>query len=458
MAIDKYSQLTITQCQSARKSRDSRFDGMFYIAVKTTGIFCRPICPAVTAKEENVEYFHSQAQSLLAGYRPCLRCRPDCAPNSWAWKGTETTFDRAISLIEKGALQRNSVAELSSRLGISDRYLRTLFTKYLGMPVKQYAQYQQLMFAKQLLHNSNMSITNIAFACGFNSVRRFNDSFQKYLQLTPSSIRKGRTENFKINQLKLAFRSPLNWQHMLDFYRLRAIKGVEQVGDDYYQSRFILEGSEGCFKVWKSKNNYLFVEFDIGDMSKLKQLVTKIRRLFDLDADTHNIGLHIQEVIPNLIIKPGIRIPGVWDIWQAGIRAILGQQVSVKSAIGQLNIFVHKLNNKTDHHIYFPTPECVAESDLSFLKMPQSRKDTVKRFAQYMVNNMHQHPNEWLQIKGIGPWTINYVKLRGLSEPDCFLDTDLIVKKVISNFTNVDKQMISPWGSYATFHCWNSTI
>jgi len=458
MSINDYSQLTITQCQSARKSRDSRFDGLFYVAVKTTGIFCRPICPAVTPKEENVEYFHSQAQALQAGYRPCLRCRPDCAPNSWAWKGTETTFERAVSLIEQGVLQHSSIAELSLRLGISDRYLRILFSRYLGMSVKQYAQYQQLMFAKQLLHNSNMSIINIAFACGFNSVRRFNDAFQKYLQLTPSAIRKGHKENCNVKQLKLVFQAPLNWQHMLDFYRLRAIKGIEEIGDDYYQSSFILEGSKGYFKVSKSKNNHVIVEFDLDDMSKLKQLVAKIKRMLDLDADTNNIEQHLQQVLPSLAIKSGIRIPGVWDIWQAGIRAILGQQVSVKGAIGQLNVFVLQLGSKIEHHIYFPTPECVAESDLSFLKMPQSRKDTVKRFAEYMVNNIQQHPSEWLNIKGIGPWTINYAKLRGLSEPDCFLDTDLIVKKVISNFTDIDKKMISPWGSYATFHCWNSTI
>jgi AraC family transcriptional regulator of adaptative response / DNA-3-methyladenine glycosylase II len=458
MAIDKFSQLTITQCQTARASRDTRFDGLFYVAVKTTGIFCRPICPAVTAKEKNVEYFHSQAQSLRAGYRPCLRCRPDCAPNSWAWKGTETTFDRAISLIEKGALQGNSIVDLSSRLGISDRYLRTLFTKYLGMPVKQYAQYQQLMFAKQLLHNSNMSITNIAFACGFNSVRRFNDAFQKYLQLTPTSIRKGKIQLNARNQITLAFTVPINWQYMLSFYRLRAIEGVEMVGDDYYQTSFVLEGAKGYFKAWIKNDNNLIIEFDLDDMSKLKSMVTKIRRMLDLDADTNSIEAHVQHVLPHLDINPGIRIPGVWDIWQAGIRAILGQQVSVKAAIHHLTIFTSQLGMKVDNHLYFPTPACVVESDISFLKMPQSRKDTIKRFASYMLNNMEESPNEWQQIKGIGPWTINYAKLRGLSEPDCFLDSDLIVKKIMVNFADTDITRISPWGSYATLQCWNSII
>ncbi|MEH6454382.1 MAG: AlkA N-terminal domain-containing protein [Psychromonas sp.] len=457
MTIDKHFQLTVSQCKSARESRDTRFDGMFYVAVKTTGIFCRPICPAVTAKEVNVEYFHSQAQSLLAGYRPCLRCRPDCAPNSWAWKGAETTFERAISLIENGALQGNSVVELSERLGISDRYLRSLFTKYLGMPIKQYAQYQQLMFAKQLLHNSNLRITDIAYACGFNSVRRFNDAFQKYLQLTPTSIRKGKSVSNK-NQIILKFSVPINWQHLLNFYRLRAITGVELVGADYYQTSFILDGAKGYFKVCLKNDRNLIVEFQLDDMSKLKLMVTKIRRMLDIDADTDSIESHIQGVLTHLDIKPGIRIPGVWDTWQAGIRAILGQQVSVKAAIHHLNSFVLELGMKSNTHLYFPTPKSVMESDISFLKMPQSRKDTIKRFANYMLNNMEGTPDEWQQIKGIGPWTISYAKLRGLSDPDCFLDTDLIVKKVMLNSSAIDIRSLSPWGSYATLHCWNSIL
>ena len=184
MSVPDFSELTSQQCQRARLSRDSRFDGHFFTAVKTTGIFCRPICPANPPHERNVEYFANQAHALQAGYRPCLRCRPESAPGSYAWKGVETTFQRAINLIDRGELQDSSLSSLAIRLGISDRYLRLLFKKYIGMPPKQYAQYQQLMFAKQLLHSSNMSIADIAYASGFNSLRRFNDAFQKKLKLT----------------------------------------------------------------------------------------------------------------------------------------------------------------------------------------------------------------------------------------------------------------------------------
>lgn len=456
MAISDFSDLTVEQCQSARISRDGRFDGHFYVAVKTTGIFCRPICPATAAKEKNVEYFPNQVLALGAGYRPCLRCRPDSAPGSWAWKGVETTFQRAIKLIDQGELQQTSLVELSERLGIGDRYLRKLFKHYLGMSPKQYAQYKQLMFAKQLLHTSTMSIADIGIASGFNSVRRFNDAFQKILKLTPRSICKISEEKTHGNRLTLAYRPPFNWNHLLDFYRFRLVKGVEEVGDNYYKRTFTLGDGKGWFKAWDSQNNSLVIEFELDNITQLQNLVMQIRRLFDLDADIASIENHLRQTALKPLIKAGIRIPGVWNIWEAGIRAILGQQISVKAAITQLNTFVDKLGSGETGVLYFPGPEQVANSDLSFLKMPQSRKDTVKRFAIYMIDHFESPPSEWATLKGIGPWTISYARLRGLSEPNCFLTTDLVVKKVMAGFDNFDQQSTAPWGSYATFNCWNS--
>ncbi|MEZ8194307.1 DNA-3-methyladenine glycosylase 2 family protein [Vibrio cortegadensis] len=449
------SRLSIEECQKARKVRDPRFDGQFYIAVKTTGIFCRPICPAVMPKEENVEYYHHAIKALQSGYRPCLRCRPDSAPHSWAWKGTETTFQRAITMIERGELQTQSLAELAKRLGISDRYLRQLFDKHLGMSPKQYAQYHQLMFAKQLLHTSSMSIGDVSFACGFNSIRRFNDAFKKYLKLTPSQMRKNTNMKQSTHQLSLAFRAPFNWQHMLNFYRLRAISSIEIVDENSYQRHFIINGVKGWFKASLGKSDVLDISFELDDMTQLQNLVSQLRRMFDLDIDIHSIEEQLEQSAPGLIKEHGLRIPGVWNAWEAGVRAILGQQVSVKAAIGQLNLLVDTLGEQTESAMYFPTPEKVASSDVSFLRMPNSRKETLSRFARYMCENFDEHPSEWLSLKGIGPWTINYALLRGLSQSDCFLDTDLVVKKAMIEYTNLNQKSVAPWGSYATFHCWN---
>jgi len=453
------SHLSLEQCQQARLSRDARFDGQFFIAVKTTGIFCRPICPATTPKEKNIEYYTNAALALQAGYRPCLRCRPDSAPGSWAWKGTETTFQRAITLIEQGDLQQTNLTEFSERLGISDRYLRLLFQEHLGMSPKQYAQYHQLMFAKQLLHDSSLNIGDIALASGFNSVRRFNDAFQKILKLTPSDLRKKTSVKNVSNQLILAFRPPFNWRHFLNFYSLRAIENVEEVGADYYQRNFILNNTSGWFRATLRSENTLQLDFSIDDVSELRNMVSRVRRMLDLDADVNTIEQHLNQTSIKKYLSPGIRIPGVWNTWEAGIRAILGQQVSVKAAITQLNRFVANLNNNTGTDrsvLYFPEPSAVLKSDLTFLKMPQSRKDTLIRFAASLDKNPNQHPDHWISIKGIGPWTISYAKLRGLSEPDCFLDTDLVIKKAIASVHNFKLNSVSPWGSYATFHCWNS--
>ncbi|PMK02438.1 AlkA N-terminal domain-containing protein [Vibrio sp. 10N.261.55.A7] len=456
MALSEYSILTDEQCQSARMARDPRFDGQFFIAVKTTGIFCRSICPANLPKEHNVEYFSDKAQALSAGYRPCLRCHPDSAPNSWAWKGVETTFTRASQLIDQGALLTGDIESLSDRLGISSRYLRRLFQTYLGLSPKQYAQNHQLMFAKQLLHNSNLSVTDIAFASGFNSVRRFNDAFKNTLKLTPTQVRKQEKATCLENTILLSYKGQLNWPHMLNFYRLRAIEGVETVTETSYERVVLINGSHAWFKA-ELIGNKLQVEFKIEEMTQLRHLIDKIRTMFDLDADTNSIEQHIEHVAPGLVTLSGLRIPGVWNPWEAGVRAILGQQVSVKAAIGQLNLLAKTVVTEvsgSDGQCYFPSAKQVAEIDLDFLRMPQSRKETLKRFALYSLDHSEADPSEWLSLKGIGPWTVDYALLRGLSKPDRFLEGDLIVKKAMAEFPMLDAKSLSPWGSYATFHCW----
>ncbi|NOH78351.1 DNA-3-methyladenine glycosylase 2 family protein [Vibrio sp. RE86] len=451
--LNPIASLTEKDCHNARMARDRRFDGRFYVAVKTTGIFCRPICPANLPKEENVEYYLDKAQALQAGYRPCLRCRPDSAPSSWAWKGVEATFQRAVNLIEQGALHQSNLVELSDRLGISDRYLRKLFNQYIGMSPKQYALYYQLMFAKQLLHTTGLSITDIALASGFNSVRRFNDAFKQQLQLSPSQIRKRVNTKETTNYLELAYRGPLDWQQMLAFYRLRAVEGLEKVTEHSYERQFTLNGQHGWFCVTNPKSGVIRLEFKLEDMSLIRPLVNQVRRMFDLDSDILQIEQHLSLLEPQLVRQSGIRIPGVWDTWEAGVRAILGQQVSVKAAIGQLNLLTKTLHPEKVSH--FPTPDEIIQADLSFLRMPQSRKETLARFAHLIAETPEASFEQWLDLKGVGPWTVNYARLRGASEPNCFLDGDLIVKKVCQQFPKLTPDTVSPWGSYVTFHCWS---
>ena len=234
------------------------------------------------------------------------------------------------------------------------------------------------------------------------------------------------------------------------------IEGLEDVGEDYYKRTVNVNGSKGWFKATLAKENRLDIEFELDDISQLRSLIANIRRMFDLDVDIAKIEAFFETIDPNLVAKSGIRIPGVWNPWEAGVRAILGQQVSVTAAIGQLNLLVKELSDASEK-AYFPTPKQIAEADVSFLRMPGSRKETLKRFAEYMVDNETEHPSKWIELKGIGPWTIQYALLRGLSEPNHLLVGDLVVKKFIEYRPAINTESVSPWGSYATFHCWNQS-
>jgi AraC family transcriptional regulator of adaptative response / DNA-3-methyladenine glycosylase II len=449
--------MTNEQYQQARLARDVRFDGVFFVGVKTTGIFCRPICPANLAKEHNVSYLQHAHAALEAGSRPCLRCRPESAPNSWAWLGAETSFRRALTLIEQGALNQSSCETLSDRLGISSRYLRQLFQEHLGLSPKKYAQYHQLMFAKQLLHHSHLSISDIGFACGFNSVRRFNDAFKKTLKLTPSELRRGDGKVTARNEVYLAYRGAYDWSAMLNFLQKRAISGVERVTDQSYERYVDIDGTLGWFRLCADLNGEqtVKVEFELEQVTQLASLLSGIKRVFDLDTDITAVESHLNAVDEGLILKPGLRLPGVWSAWEAGARAVLGQQVSVKAAIGQLNLLTETMDQRLSGQRVFPTPDHVAGKDLSFLRMPESRKETLSRLACHLGEHPDDHPDNWLSLKGIGPWTVNYAKMRGLSSPDLLLSSDLIVKKYLIDHNEVNAEHTAPWGSYATLHCWS---
>lgn len=451
--------LDATICQKARLSRDARFDGKFFTAVKTTGIYCRTICPVSPPKEENVHYFGSAIECAQAGYRPCLRCRPDSAPNSPAWKGVNATLDRALALIDGGCLQESSLIHLAERLGISDRYLRQLFQQHLGVSPKNYALYQQCLFAKQLLHQTKLPITEIALASGFDSVRRFNDCFKKQLQLTPSQVRKSVQASDNKIKVKLCYQPPYNWPVMQATLAARAINKLEWCTKESYGRTFTWHNSRGYFTAKHIAKQHLFeVEIIIDDLSKLKAVTNNIKRILDVNADLEHIEQDLKQCLPNSYpFNSGIRIPGIWSLFEAGIRAILGQQISVPAARTLVTVLVENLGESFGDMRLFPTPKAIADSDLAFFNMPQSRKNTLKNLANfYLENQDNKEPQQWLALKGIGPWTVNYAQMRGLSDPDIFLGGDLGIKKALAQ-SNEEfcSEQAAPWRSYLTFQLWS---
>lgn len=446
-------------CRKARLSRDPRFDGKFFIAVKTTRIYCRPICPAITPKEENVLYFSSAIEAANVGYRPCLRCRPDSAPGSPAWRGVNATLDRAIRLIGEGSLQDNSLHGLAEKLGISDRYLRQLFKKYLGVSPKAYALYQQCLFAKQLLHQSKLSITQIALASGFNSVRRFNDCFQSQLGLTPSQIRRSGVVESKSLRLQLYYRPPYDWSYMHNFFMARVIPNLEWYDKHNYGRTIEWLGCIGSFTAQHIENKNRFdVEIELNDVTHLKPIVNNIRRILDLDVDIQAVEQDLQKYFGVVSpIKTGLRLAGTWNMFEAGVRAILGQQISIVAARNLVTTLVLELGQPIGTHQLFPLPQSIVESDLDFLKIPASRKQTLHNLAQhYMNHDTPNDPEQWLALKGIGLWTINYAQLRGLSDPDIYLGSDLGVKKAIEKLSiDLDSDLAAPWRSYLTLQLWS---
>ncbi|MBW8186537.1 DNA-3-methyladenine glycosylase 2 family protein [Shewanella nanhaiensis] len=499
MCSEPERMLTDESCRRARLARDPRFDGVFFIGVLTTGIFCRSICPATPPKEKNVRYFSTAIEAANAGLRPCLRCRPDSAPGSFAWKGTDTTVERALSLIDDGFLfgdNSGSLESLAQKLGITSRYLRKLFVDKVGTSPNKYAQFRQLMFAKQLLHQTDLSMTQVGLAAGFTSIRRFNEVFQQTLALTPSALRKSRgshqnelsDEGSGIRlSMHFSYRPPLNWQKQLDFYRLRMVEGMEwEAGLEGYSRSFQIGQVKGFFEAKHDEVKHRFnVTIHLADpqaLPVLSEVVAQIKRVLDLDADMFQIQTSLSsiDIIKNLIVD-GLRLPGTWSAFEAGCRAILGQQVSVVQATKLLNRLVEengeRLTISGREVLLFPTPLAIASASLDELKMPGARKAALNAFGAFVSQYPDAPVDDWLNIKGIGPWTVAYAKMRGLSDPNILLCSDLIVKKrVLKRYealmgagadltVNLDtpyktitqqlEQSISPWGSYLTFQLWN---
>jgi AraC family transcriptional regulator of adaptative response / DNA-3-methyladenine glycosylase II len=372
--VEAVSGLTRDILDRARRSRDARFDGRFFIAVRTTRIYCRPICPSRLSNDSNVRYYATAEQAAAAGYRPCLRCRPEAAPGSPAWTGTSSVVQRALRLIQDGALDRASVANLATRLGIGVRHLSRLFAEHVGASPAAVAQTRRLHFAKRLLDESHLPITDIALASGFGSIRRFNDAFRATYGRSPRVFRQGRRIGSAATgeagiTLHLAYRPPYDWAHMHAFLARRALRGVEMVKADGYARAIRTPSGSAALQVRPvSHANAVELRIEGAMPSELPSLLSTVRRVFDLTADPARIAAALSSdalLRPLIARRPGLRIPGAWDPFECSVRAIIGQQISVAAATTLLGRLVERFGEPIEPRLagityLFPTPAALA--------------------------------------------------------------------------------------------------
>ena len=467
------------QLEEARQARDPRFDGRFFIGVKTTGIYCRPVCPVRLPKPESCTFFPTAAAASEAGYRPCLRCRPESSPGTPAWQGTSTTVSRALRLINEGALDEHSIEQLSDRLGVTSRHLSRLFAQHIGASPKAVAQTRRLHFAKRLIDETNLSFTEIGMASGYKSVRRFNDHIKAVYKRTPSQLRysrsnkKDQTDGFV---LQLSYREPFDFSSLLNFLSVRAIPNVERVTENTYERTIRVEDTAGRLTVSKVPDKPMLQLQLQGLHSKhLLGVSNKVRRLFDLDADPFEVNkvLKRDKQLALLVSElPGQRVPGCWDPFEIAVRAVVGQQVSVKGATTVMGRIAKNYGSETDFGLCFPGPEQLAKLDTTNLSMPTKRAQAIKdlslavasgdiSFGADMDTNLLIE--KLIAIKGIGPWTAQYVAMRAMNDPDAFLQGDLVLEKTASHlFSHTDEPLMvraeswRPWRAYAGMHIWRA--
>ena len=468
-----------TICSRARLTHDARFDGQFFIAVTTTRIYCRPICPARPPKEENVRYFPTAAAASEAGFRPCLRCRPECAPGTPAWLGTSATVSRALRLIGESELQDGGVNALATHLGIGPRHLRRLFLKHLGASPIAVVQTRRLYFAKKLIDETCLEMREIALAAGFGSIRRFNDTFRKTYHRTPTHLRNLRRSAPVLPEneyrFSLRFRPPFCWPALLGFLAPRAIPGVEAVDGGTYRRIFSLNNHIGWLEASLDEPaNALSLRIRFPEPRWLFLIVERVRRLFDLSADSEEITSHLRRdrmLTSRIASRPGLRIPGCWDGFELAVRAILGQQVTVAGATTLSGRLVRAfgapvvVSQKLTH--IFPSPEKLADSDLSKIGLPKARALCLRSLAQAVCNgkiafsgvvNVEEFLGRFCDLPGIGAWTAQYVSMRALGEPDAFPASDLGLLRAAGfrNSRELENRAEGwrPWRAYAAMYLW----
>lgn len=476
-------------CYRALQARDPRFDGRMFTAVRTTGIYCRPICPARTPKLENVTFYPTAAAAQEAGYRPCLRCRPESAPDLAAWRGTSSTVSRALALIAGGAIDDGAgIEELAARLGIGGRHLRRLFEEHLGASPIAVVQTRRVLFAKQLIHQTRMSMVDIALASGFGSIRRFNETFRGLYRRPPSALRhQRRADAAAIDPtaitLTLTYAPPYDWGAIIEFLTARAIPGVEVVEVDRYGRTIEIDGVHGTVEVARLPGrDALSATIRIPSVRALPAIVARIRRVFDLGADVGAIAGQLAEdgdLAPLIAARPGLRVPGAWDGFELAVRAILGQQITVTGA----RTLAGKLVDEYGQPIatgtagltsVFPRPERLATADLAALGMPGARGAALSSLAAAAAadpqlfdrdQDLDAAVERLKALPGIGEWTAQYIAMRVLREPDAFPAADIGLLRAMTGPDGVRPTPAAllaraeawrPWRAYAAQHLWTA--
>jgi AraC family transcriptional regulator of adaptative response / DNA-3-methyladenine glycosylase II len=482
------------------------------------------VCKVKIPLAKNVDFYGSAAAAQEAGFRPCLRCRPESAPGTPAWKGTSTTVNRALRLISEGALDSGSIGALSDRLGITPRHLSRLFSQHIGVAPKAVAQTRRLQIAKKLLDETPFSITDIALLSGYRSVRRFNDHFKQVYARSPSSLRQKPLRQKPLRQkplrqktvkpdsdiveegfnLRLSYRPPFDFKGILNFLKVRAVPGVEFIDAAHYRRVIKTQQGTGLLAVGLDEvARQLTVQVTGILPDELVPLLEKVKRIFDLDADPIEINDVIgadRRMRKILAENPGQRVPGCWDPYEIAVRAIVGQQVSVKGAttvmgriaaiyglknldgIGRQDVDLNAIDSagarapdnklvKNALGISFPRPEDLSDLDVTSLSMPTRRAQAIKDMSRAVVDgdvsfdtsvSLDELKLSLINIKGIGPWTAEYIAMRAVNDPNAFLHSDLVLLKVAAAQFSIDKpdQLLElskawqPWRAYAGMHLW----
>jgi len=471
-------ELDFERCYRAVDSRDQRFDGWFCTAVTSTNIYCRPSCPAMTPKRENVRFYPSAAAAQRAGFRACKRCRPDAAPGSPEWDVRADLVGRAMRLIGDGVVDREGVPGLASHLGYTERHLNRLLTAELGAGPLALARAQRAQTARTLIETTDLGLAEIAFAAGFGSVRQFNDTILEVYAQAPSALRERRpiapAEAGTIN-LRLAYRSPLHAPALLDFLETRALPGVEERTGNTYRRGLSLPRGSATVSL-SPADRWVSATLRLSDVRDLAPAVARCRRLFDLDADPEAVDatLGADPALAAIVrSEPGVRVPRAVDGFEMAVRAIVGQQISVSGARTTLTRMIRSVFPVDNSLVSFPSAAQVAELPDSAFGMPVARRETIRQLAGAVADgkidldpgaDREETVARLLAMPGIGLWTVGYVAMRAIGDPDVFLPTDLAVRRGAKALSLPDTpktlatyaERWRPWRSYALIRLWRA--
>lgn len=480
-------------CYRIIQARDARYDGRLFVGVKTTGVYCRPICPARTPSPQNVAFYPSAAAAHGAGFRPCLRCRPEVAPELAAWRGSASTVTRALRLIEGGTADASDIEALASRLGIGARQLRRLFAKHVGASPGAVLRTRRMHLARQLMHETGLPMADVALAAGFGSVRRFNEVFRDLFGRAPAALRRHRVSGTGADvrrgfTIRLAYTPPYAWDDMLSFLAQRAAPGVEVVSGDTYARSIFLAGQHAVIAISPIRAGALALRVHGRQLEGLPTIVRRVRGMFDLGVDSRAVDAHLGAdslLAPLVARRPGLRIAGAWDGFELATRAILGQQITVSAARGLAGRLIAACGGRLDDtfgalypgvtHL-FPLPAAVALAVSMRLGVTGARMQALASLAAACETNpsiLAQHPSlddsirTLRSLPGIGEWTAHYIAMRQLREPDAFPATDVALLRaagVLMGHRMSSEELLAraerwrPWRAYGAAHLWASLI